>query len=422
MKKLLKTLLLLIILYFALKLCIKYWGQGHEISYKIDEITINEKLSINQKNEIDNYLITLKDNDFNIQLQILDNFNKDTKIVKKVYVEKINNQICLLPIFKNNKIITDIMCINDNIITNYNNLKGSIHELDNFASRMTEHGYDFKQYENNLKNYDSDRTVILYRDNIIKDHFIGLNDYRGVMIINNKDQKLNSINLFTKDIYDVSLAIGLNNKYIIFDYNSKYQFNKIYIVDLVNNKKKELKTNYKISNDSKIIGSYKDSIYVIDYDDKVEYEINLKKETVKEIGDKDKGYLTSNCKELVEIDGSDIFKQNYKMPDCREVQKTSKYDKIDLIGGQKSGYYYYYQKTIDGYKVYRANVLAPEQKLYITTLDDLDHIQYSNKFIYYLKDNQINYYSDATGIRTLLENSEFEFNKSLNYHLYVNEK
>ena len=390
MKKLLKTLLLLIILYFALKLCIKYWGQGHEISYKIDEITINEKLSINQKNEIDNYLITLKDNDFNIQLQILDNFNKDTKIVKKVYVEKINNQICLLPIFKNNKIITDIMCINDNIITNYNNLKGSIHELDNFASRMTEHGYDFKQYENNLKNYDSDRTVILYRDNIIKDHFIGLNDYRGVMIINNKDQKLNSINLFTKDIYDVSLAIGLNNKYIIFDYNSKYQFNKIYIVDLVNNKKKELKTNYKISNDSKIIGSYKDSIYVIDYDDKVEYEINLKKETVKEIG--------------------------------REVQKTSKYDKIDLIGGQKSGYYYYYQKTIDGYKVYRANVLAPEQKLYITTLDDLDHIQYSNKFIYYLKDNQINYYSDATGIRTLLENSEFEFNKSLNYHLYVNEK
>lgn len=422
MKKLLKTLLLLIILYFLLKLCIKYFGHGHEVSYKINDITINEKLAINHKNEIDNYLITIKDNDFSIQLQILDDFNKDAKILKKIYIEKINNQICFLPIFKDNRIVTDIMCINDNIITNYNSLKGSIHELDNFASRMTEYGYDFRQYENNLKNSASDRTITLYRDNIIKNHFIGLNNYRGVLTINTKDHKLNSVNLFNKDIYDVSLAIGLKNKYIIFDYNAKYQFNKIYIVNLISNKKKEIKTNYQISNTSKVIGSYKDSIYVLDYDNKVEYEINLKKEIITEIGNKNKGYLASNCRGLVKIDSGEILNWNYRMPDCYEVQENQQYDRIDLVGGEKSGYYYYYQKTIDGYKVYRANVLSPKQKLYITTLSSLDHIQYSNKFIYYLKDNQINYYSDATGVRTLLENSEFAFNKSLNYHLYVDEK
>lgn len=422
MKKLLKTLLLLIILYFSLKLCIKYFGKGHEVSYKIGDLTINEKLSINQKNQIDNYLITIKDNNFNIQLQILDDFNKNKKILKEVYIEKINNQICLLPIFKDNKILTDIMCINNNIINNYNSLKGSIHELDNFANRMIEYGYNFKQYENNLKNFDRNKTLTLYRDNIVKNHFIALNDYRGIITINTKDKKLNSIKLFNKDIYDVSLATGIKNKYIIFDYNSKYQFSKIYLIDLFNNKKKEIKTNYQISNNSKIVGLYKNSVYLIDYNSKSEYEINLKKEKIVEVGNKKRGYITSNCQEIVKIDSSVILGNNYVMPNCYEVDNNQQYDRVDLVGGSKSGYYYYYQKTIDGYKVYRSNVINPNQKLYITTLDNIDHIQYSNKFIYYIKDNQINYYSDATGIRTLLENSEFEFNKTLNYYLYVNEK
>ena len=76
---------------------------------------------------------------------------------------------------------------------------------------------------------------------------------------------------------------------------------------------------------------------------------------------------------------------------------------------------------MDGYKAYRSNVQNTKQKLYITTLDDIDNIKYSKEYIYYIKDNQINYYSDYTGIRTLMENTEFEFNKSLNYHVYVKE-
>lgn len=241
MKKLLKILLVLIMLYFLLRLSIKHFGQGHNVSYKLDDFSINEKLSINKNNEVDNYLITIKGDELNIKLQILEDFNKDTKILKKLYIEKIDNQTCVLPIFKGDKIITDIMCINNNIIINYNSLKGSNHELDNFANRMVEYGYDFKQYENNLKNYTNDKTLILYRDNIVDNHFIALNSYRGIITINFKEKDINNIKLFNKDIYDVSLAYGLNNKYIIFDYNDKYQFNKIHIIDIVSNKKENHK-------------------------------------------------------------------------------------------------------------------------------------------------------------------------------------
>lgn len=186
-------------------------------------------------------------------------------------------------------------------------------------------------------------------------------------------------------------------------------------------KKKTIKTNYKISKNSKVIGSYKNSIYIIDYDNRVEYEINVKKGSIVEIGNKNSGYIVSDCSNMVKTNSQTILNKDYLMPNCHETKNKENYARIDLVGGKKSGYYYYYQKTPDNYKVYRSNVQNPKQKLYITTLDDIEHIEYSDKFIYYIKDNQINYYSDMTGVRTVLENSELEFNKTLNYHLYVKE-
>ena len=420
MKKLFKILLSLIVLYFLLKVGIKYLGNGHNISYKIDKFNIEEKLSINNKNEVDNYYIKISDKKVNIELQILKNLKKDKKILKEIKYETFNNQTCILPIFEENQILTDILCINNNVINNYNSLKGSNHDLDNFANRMKEYGYNFKQYENNLKKYTKTKTLKLFTNNIISNHFIALNDYRGVKTISNSNN-YNNFNLFKKDTYDVSLAYGLKNKYIIFDYNNKYEFDKLYIIDIVKNKKEVIKLKNKISYHSKIIGTNDNSILLIDYDNKKEYEININKNNIKEIGNKDTGYITYNCNKKESIDDNKLLDKNYLISKCYQNKKDDKYERIDLVGGSNSGYYYYYQKTVDGYKVYRSNAQNSKQKLYITTLDNIDNINYSKEYIYYIKDNQINYYSDYTGIRTLMENTEFEFNKSLNYHVYVKE-
>lgn len=420
MKKLFKILLSLIVLYFLLKVGIKYLGNGHNISYKIDKFNIEEKLSINNKNEVDNYYIKISDKKVNIELQILKNLKKDKKILKEIKYETFNNQTCILPIFEENQILTDILCINNNVINNYNSLKGSNHDLDNFANRMKEYGYNFKQYENNLKKYTKTKTLKLFTNNIISNHFIALNDYRGVKTISNSNN-YNNFNLFKKDTYDVSLAYGLKNKYIIFDYNNKYEFDKLYIIDIVKNKKEVIKLKNKISYNSKIIGTNDNSILLIDYDNKKEYEININKNNIKEIGNKDTGYITYNCNKKESIDDNKLLDKNYLISKCYQTKKDDKYERIDLVGGSNSGYYYYYQKTVDGYKVYRSNAQNSKQKLYITTLDNIDNINYSKEYIYYIKDNQINYYSDYTGIRTLMENTEFEFNKSLNYHVYVKE-
>lgn len=421
MKRLFKILLGLIIVFFLLRLGIKHFGNGHIISYKVNKINVTETLSINKKNNVDNYYLKLKNKDINVDIQILKDFNKNKKILIDIQYEKINNQTCILPIFKDNQILTDIICVNKNIINNYSNLKGTNNELDNFANRMRDYGYNVKQYENNLKKYTKDKTLKLFTNNILENHYIALNDYRGIKTINFENKSINKINLFNKDIYDVKLSKGLNDKYVIFDYNDKHDFNSIYIIDIKNNKQKEIKLKNKISNNSKIIGTNKNSIYLIDYDNKREYEINIKNRNIKEVGNKDIGYITYNCSKQEKVKDKYILDKEYLMVNCNVNKKDKDYKRIDLVGGSESGYYYYYQKTVDGYKVYRSNVQNTKQKLYITTLENIDSIQYSNEHIYFIKNNQLSYYSDYTGIRTLLENSEFEFNSSLNYHLYVEE-
>ena len=419
MKKLSKILLGLITIYFLLQLTIKHFGHGHNISYKVDKFKIEERLSINNKNELDNYYIKINNNEVNLELQVLTDFKKNKKILKEIKYEKINNQICILPIFQNKKILTDILCVNKNIINNYSSLKGTNHELDNFVNRMKEYGYDFKQYENNLKKYTKNKTLKVFTNNVIDNHLISLNNYRGIDVINGNNY--NKIDLFKKDVYDVSLAYGLKNKYIIFDYNNKYEFDKLYIIDIVKNKKEVIKLKNKISHNSKIIGTNDNSILLIDYDNKKEYEININKNNIKEIGNKGSGYITYECGQKQEINSKKIFQKEYSILECNQNKDDKKYERIDLVGGSNSGYFYYYQKTLDGYKVYRSNVQNTKQKLYIVTLDNIDNIKYGKEYIYYIKNNQISYYSDYTGIRTLIENSEFEFNKSLNYHLYVKE-
>lgn len=421
MKKLLKVLISLIIVYILLRLGIKHFGSGHVLNYKIDNFNIKETLSINKKNEFDNYYINIKNNEIDIDVQILNSFNKNKKILKKVKYEKIDDMVCILPIFEDGKILTDILCSNKKIINNYTNLKGKNNDLDNFAYRMKDYGYDFKKYENNLKKSIDSKMVKVFTGNILDDHFIAFNTYKGINIINPKDEELVKINLFDKDIYDIKLAKGLKNKYIIFDYNQKHEFSKIYIFDILTGKKEEIKLKNKISNNSKIIGTFNDSIYLIDYKNKKEYELNVKKESIIEVGNSEIGYITNDCKKIVDIEGKKILNKKYIMPNCSVYEKDKDYERVDLVGGMNSGYYYYFKKNDNNYKIYRSNVQKPNIKLYITETDNIDNIQYDKEYIYYLKNNQLNYYSDKTGIRTLMENTEFEFNKNLNYNLYIKE-
>ena len=86
---------------------------------------------------------------------------------------------------------------------------------------------------------------------------------------------------------------------------------------------------------------------------------------------------------------------------------------------EETGYIYYYRKVSNGYNVYRAPSRNAEQKIYLFNIKSLKNIKYVHDFVYFLEGDEVKYYSDNFGVRTLFKNTEFKFNKSLKYSVYI---
>ena len=95
------------------------------------------------------------------------------------------------------------------------------------------------------------------------------------------------------------------------------------------------------------------------------------------------------------------------------------YDKVEKIGNKLSGYYYLYLKNDDIYDVYRVSVQNKKILTYLFSTDDLNNVYYYKDYVYYKDNLNIRYYQNELGKKTLLKDTEFEFNKSLKFGLYV---
>ena len=65
------------------------------------------------------------------------------------------------------------------------------------------------------------------------------------------------------------------------------------------------------------------------------------------------------------------------------------------------------------------NIQNPDFKIYLFSTKQIDDIQYVRDYIYFSEDNEVKYYHDKTGVKTLFKNDEFEFNKSLFYSVFL---
>ena len=111
--------------------------------------------------------------------------------------------------------------------------------------------------------------------------------------------------------------------------------------------------------------------------------------------------------------------KNYLFSDYSLDNIDKKYFKIDKVGNELSGYYYFYEKINDKYKVYRANVQNKDLLNYLFQTDDCNNIIYYKDYVYYKDGTKIKYYNDKVGSKTVINYKELEFNKSLLFGLYV---
>lgn len=404
MKKYIRSFIIVIIFFLIINFFFYLFSDEKVVDYHIDEFDVKE----HYLKDYDKYYFELSVDNNYFNLMINNNFNKKSYVIGEVYSFKNSSYSCVLPIFSDNNVYTDILCLHDGIIYPYRSLMNRSLDLDNFASEMKQYGYNVnleslkEQKINNMSIY----------NNLNFSDIVVIPSYTGVYLINFGKDIIKSIDLFDKDIYEQTLNCLVSDYYLVADYNELYSFHEFYLVNLKNGKVSTLASDVAISMNSYIQGVVDDSVYLIDRSNKKQYMINISNKSVSIIGNTKKGIKYYD-------NGKFINKSMYDAINSDMVFKSNYIDsnKYDLVYNS-SGVYYSYLKVKDGYDVYISYEKSPSVYSYATNIIDIDDVFYDNDSIYYIEKDCLYSYNLNGGKQIILSYSEFLYNDNLNFYIY----
>ncbi|MBR2833253.1 MAG: hypothetical protein IKE75_02325 [Bacilli bacterium] len=400
MKYLLKVLVILIAILFGLKLLIHIFDNGHKTEYTMGNFNIKETLKVKQNN---NYYFEIKSDNIEMNFQINKNYNKASNVITKLMYKETPNYKCILPVFKKGEILTDIMCLKDNIVTYYHNIESK--EVDTFAKELAKVGYDKNDFKDSASPRNISSRETIYDENINSNHYIAYENYKGLTLINGT---IKNVKIFNNDVYTKQVSLFTDKYYIVADYNAEYTFKKFYIINLINGNIREIRSYDEISFDSIIQGAVGDDVYIFDKDSETQYKLSLKYETVEKIQNEIK-YYNGKWGTMALNDAL-----NGKKFDNYFSNDINGYDKVNKVGN----YYYLYKKQNDNYLVYRADIKNPKLITYIFKTDDINSVYYLKNYVYYKNETSFNYYSPK-GSRKIINNKEIDFNKDISFGAYI---
>ena len=397
MKYLLKVLLCLLFLFFALKFIIHVLDDGHTDTYNDGNFNIVENYTADDNN----YQFNLKNNKFSLTFDVTADYNKASNIITKIHHKKINNYECVLPIFKDGKILTDIMCKQDKTVYYGADISNKITA---FIKDMNEYGYKLENFQDKAKKTSLSATEVIYEDNILENHYLALENYKGLTLYNAEEM---NVPLFDNDVYTKQVSVFTDKYYVVADYDTEYSFKIFKVVNIINGNEKEIRSYDEISFDSYIQGVVDNEIYLFDKDAKVQYKINIEDETVTKLDNIQ--YYDGSWHEMSLKDALDEKKfDNYKV-------QIDGYEKALKIGK----YYYLYEKNGDNYNVYKAYNKKVKQRIFLFETSDINSIIYLQNYIYFKNGNTFYYWSN-NGIKKVIENTELEFNNDLSFGAFIN--
>lgn len=413
-----KKVRIFIILVFAVLIlicCVRFYSKGHDTTYELgknDEYKVHEIYTKNMKDELDNYYLEITTNKISFHFQLFNTYSEKREIVEDIIYYN-GEYKCLLPII-DKKAQTDILCYKNNRYYNYASIVGKEAKLDIFVNEIDTNIYNKNDFLDKSDKTNEKDGITLYTDNVIKNHYIAISNLKGAFIINDS---IKNIEIFKKDVYTRELSAVVNVYYVTADYSANQQFRTFYFIEMATGKKTEAKAPNYISFDSYVQGVVDNKLYIYDKDNEKQYEIDVKEQEIKEVGNsrkKIKYYDSGEWDKISTTKANKNTKFNYLIEDI----DLYKFDYIYLIGGKYSGYYYLIQKANDYYRVYRSPVQNKNAITYLFNVNSIDDIYYVDEYVYYKKGNKLKYYSDYTGNKTLLEYNELEFNESLVFGAY----
>jgi hypothetical protein len=429
MKRLIGVLIVFVIGWLSFKYILAFIVGGHveKYNYKVNDIKFNIKeiYTSNYKSanrfvkDKNNYLmeISINNNDKpTFVFKILGNYFGYQRIIKDIKFYQDNDIKCIYPVLKINYQM-DVVCNKNNIIYNYNSIKGTNVNLDNFVKDLYNSGYKNELWVNKEDKSEVIRDVEVYKNNISNNHNIIMWSNSGVKVYGNNGSKEMNV-LEGNRVFENNLGVLVNKYYLIPDYKQNQVFNRIFVMNILTGKEQDILLIEDISFNSVIQGIVNNNVYLYDKDNKKQYEINPKKLTTVEVGNEKIGYKYYDgkwqIKNINDINNNAIFNVIYTMP---EIYKQYNYNKVDSVNGDTDGYYYIYVNYNNNIIVYRASKQKEEYVTYLFSIDKMNNIKYVDDYIYFTNNDMLYVYNDKIGLRPIIKNSLLNGNVNM-YDVY----
>jgi len=363
----------------------------------------NDKFIIEEKHNKDNYYIKINTKENIYSFYIYDTLTDKRKVVNDLYYYKDKEFECILPII-DSELKIDMMCYNynDNIIYNYSEIRSSNKKLDDYVKSIKI--YNNNKFKNNTTQKKVLNSIKFYTKNNIKNELV-ITTYKG-LILNNKE-----INIFKNDVYNNKVSTFIDKYYLIADYDNNFEFQYFYIINIETGKITKLKSKEVISLDSYIQGIVDNKVYLYDKDNENQYEIDIEKNKIKHISSSKyiKYYKNKKWEKMNKVNANKEIYFDYTSLD----NKFPDYDKVV----ESDNYYYLFKKMDEVYKLYRVDKENINTYKYIDSVPTLD-INFKDNYLYYIYIDNLYYYSDSSGLKTILEYDELKFNKTIKYYIY----
>lgn len=353
--------LLIILLIVVWILYATFHIKSYEKEYQVGDFKIQEKYD----KELSTYSFIFERDNTKWQLVTEEKAKRKKKLIESVELLEEENTRCIIP--RSEKLAIYPQCIEENELIDY-------HLVNDQMKEKLEEQY-FKQ--DTKKSEDYEKITIKNIDN--NTYYIW--NYKGFYRIDSN--KKENIKLFEKDIYNVSGISSVKDYLVIPDYNESYYFNKFYLINMKDGSNTTWNFDQSIYFDGYYLGTHNNSLFYMDKKMKVEWELFPKKKKMRKVGTEAKNGKILINDEWEKISVNKIMNDNKKFEQKVAVQYEIENGLIANYGDTKKQLSRKKVKEIVG--------------------------QLSNK-VYYLVEDSLYYYSEATGEVEVMSYFEWNFN------------
>lgn len=352
--------LIITIIVFIIKI---FKTKSYSLDYQIKDTSISE----NYDNANKYYYYKLTYNNFSYDFIYESEYIKERKLISGIKKYYNDDYTCL--IVDSDYFTINPLCSNQEELIDY-------HLIDEETKDKIKKYYKTPSTTelklNNYEIYNTEDTKVIW-------------NYKGINII--EKDKIESVNIFKKDIYEINIATLINNYFIVADYEQTYNYDTIYIIDIDTKEVTKWKLDTEISFDSYIIGTNDKSVYIIDKKNKIEYELVPHKQKMRKVSSSNKGIVYNNGEEE-KISMDRLVSQKYNFTD-------------------KNNYTF----ELDNKTLYMSiNSSNLKTKLSNQKIDSI--LSINNDTVYYLIGSTIYRYNLKYGETKIMQYSELEYNNT----------